>query len=78
MPQVTLYLDEETDRKARASATAAGLSYSRWVTELIRARTQSEWPAEVPALAGSTADFPLERARRSTKVADLKRVPLAD
>jgi len=63
--------------RLRAGATAAGLSCNRWVTELIRARTQSEWPAEVRALAGSAGDSPLERARRSAKLPDQKRVPLA-
>ena len=46
MPQVTLYLDDETDALARASAAAAGLSYSRWLGELIR--SSSDWPPEIP------------------------------
>ena len=57
MPQVTLYLDDETDALARASAAAAGLSYSRWLADLIRSTT--DWPPEVRRLVGSAPDFPL-------------------
>ena len=49
MPQVTLYLDEDTDTKARAAA-AAGVSYSRWVSDLIRARARDEWPEQILSL----------------------------
>ena len=52
MPQVTLYIDEDTDTKARAAAEASGVSYSRWVTELIRSRTRDEWPESIRRLAG--------------------------
>jgi hypothetical protein len=58
MPQVTLYIDDETDEKARAAAAAAGISYSRWVSDLIRAKTLDEWPSSVRALAGDIPDFP--------------------
>ena len=74
MPQVTLYLDEDTDAKARAAAKAAGVSYSRWVGELIRARTRDDWPEAVRALAGSTRDFPLRSSERAAP--DVERVPL--
>ena len=66
MPQVTLYLDDETDAKARVAATAAGVSYSRWVSDLIRAKTRNEWPASVRALAGGIPEFPdLDELRRN-------------
>ena len=73
MPQVTLYIDEETDAKARAAAQAAGLSYSRWVADLIRSRTRDEWPDSVRRLAGSVPDFPL---RTIDEAIDIARVTL--
>jgi hypothetical protein len=52
VPQVTLYIDEETRARMKAAAKAAGVSVSRWVADLIRARTRAEWPASVRELAG--------------------------
>lgn len=67
MAQVTLYLDEETSRRAREAAAAAGRSMSQWVAEAIRSRIGSEWPADVRALAGCWPDLPTaEELRRST------------
>ncbi len=59
MPQITLYIDEETDAKARAAARGAGVSYSKWVTQLIRSHTRDEWPEMVRGFSGSRPDFPL-------------------
>lgn len=73
MPQVTLYLDEETDVKARAAAVAAGVSYSRWVSDLIRAKTLDEWPSAVRALAGAMPEFPELGELRSNQSQDIRR-----
>lgn len=53
MGQVTIYLDEETERKMKAAANAAGLSYSKWVAKIIAERARNEWPEQVAALAGA-------------------------
>ena len=67
MAQVTLYLDEETKKRVRKAAKAAGMSQSRWLAELVRQRTATEWPAEVHELAGTWPDFPeADELRRST------------
>lgn len=58
MSQVTLYLDEETDRRMRKAARQAGLSRSQWLARLIREKTRNEWPDEVREAAGSWNDFP--------------------
>lgn len=58
MPQVTLYLDEETDRKMRTAARAAGVSRSRWASDAIRKKLGDEWPEAFLALAGAWKDFP--------------------
>lgn len=44
MPQLTLYVDETTARKIRACAAASGVSLSRWVADLVQARTAAQWP----------------------------------
>lgn len=66
MGQVTIYLDSETEAKARAAARAEGLPLSKWVAGRIRRRTRSEWPEAVRALAGAWPDLPsVEQIRRS-------------
>ena len=74
MPQVTLYIDKDTDSKARAAAEVSGVSYSRWVAELIRLRTRDEWPAAIRELAGVARDFPLRLTPGGAN--DIQRLPL--
>jgi hypothetical protein len=67
MGQLTLYLDADTEEKMKAAAKAAGVSQSRWVSDLIREKAAAEWPASVAQLAGAWAedDFPsLEEIRK--------------
>jgi hypothetical protein len=73
MAQVTLYLDAETNSRMKAAAKAAGMPVSRWVAQLIRARTQSQWPESVRKLAGAWPDFPSLREIRSSKATDTPR-----
>jgi hypothetical protein len=73
---VTLYLDDDTDAKARAAAVAAGVSYSRWVSDLIRAKTLDEWPSGVRALAGAMPEFPDLAELRTSQSQDIRRESL--
>ena len=73
MAQVTLYVDEETKKRMRKAAKAAGVSQSRWLAELIRQETGSEWPAEVRELAGAWPDFPEAEELRRTSGRDVRR-----
>ena len=75
MPEITVTLDDETDRLARAAAEAAGVPYSRWVADLIR--TRSLWPAHVMAMAGSAPNFPLREDIGEPSGEDVPRVKLA-
>lgn len=69
MGQVTLYLDTETEARIKAAAKAAGVSQSRWVADLIREKTATEWPAWVADLAGAWPDLPsLEEIRADLHV----------
>jgi hypothetical protein len=73
MAQVTLYLDDETRERMRKAAKAAGLSQSRWLAELVRQETASEWPAEVRELAGSWPAFPEAEDLRKRAGRDVER-----
>lgn len=53
MAQVTIYVDEDTERRLRDAAATAGVSVSRWIADLVRARTMATWPADVAGYAGS-------------------------
>jgi hypothetical protein len=65
MGQVTIYLDEETERKARAAARAEGVPLSKWVARRLGERPRGEWPEAVRGLAGAWADAPsLKKIRR--------------
>jgi len=74
--QVTIYLDDETENKARAAAQASGLSLSRWVAERVRLGALSEWPAEVRELAGAWSDIPPAQQLRRSRTRDAKRTRL--
>lgn len=76
MPQLSLYLDDKTARRMKRAAKAAGLSHSRWVAQLVRERTASEWPHSVTRLAGAWADFPLAEDLRRASGTDVPREPL--
>ncbi len=75
MPQVMLYLDEETERIMRKEAARIGLPYSRWVAGLIQAAGRSEWPKEFLKLHGAFPDSPLAEEIRATDTPDLPREP---
>lgn len=77
MPQVTLYLDEETETRMKAAAQAAGVSQSKWVAELIREKSATEWPASFARLIGAWAedDFPTLEKIRGPELPDSPREP---
>jgi len=73
MGQVTIYIDAETEKKMIASAKAAKISKSKWVTEVIKEKVALEWPASVIDLAGAWEDFPSIKEIRSGTGRDIKR-----
>ena len=60
MGQITIYLDDETDRLVKSYVKASGESASKWVADAVRKRARSEWPADILSLFGSwkNDDFP--------------------
>jgi len=76
MAQVTLYMDDDTMARMRAAAEAAGMSMSAWLAQLVRERTQTEWPREVIALAGAWRDLPSAEDLRKGQAADSAREAL--
>ena len=76
MSQLTIYLDEDTERRLRAAADSQGVSLSRWVASLIREKTEDSWPQAVLDLAGAWPDFPTTEELRANPRPDSPREPL--
>jgi len=73
MAQVTLYIDDETAAKLKKAAKQAGLSRSRWLSNLIQQRTATEWPRAVRELAGAWADLETAKGLRRRAGRDARR-----
>ncbi|MES2585195.1 MAG: CopG family transcriptional regulator [Pseudomonadota bacterium] len=84
MSQVTIYMDEEAISRAKASAAAAKLSLSAWISQLIKEQTSAVdangYPVgffeEISAQAGAWKDFPLSPSLRAGDTPDLPRETL--
>lgn len=61
MPQISLYIDQETLEKIESAAKRQHLSISKWVAEQIRSRIEPVYPAGFEDLFGSVADEELKR-----------------
>ncbi|MEX2262006.1 MAG: hypothetical protein WD696_08635 [Bryobacteraceae bacterium] len=73
MGQVTIYLDEETERRIKTAAESAGMSLSKWVSNVVREKTENIWPEAVLKLAGAWPDFPEAEELRQSQPADTHR-----
>lgn len=76
MGQVTLYLDSEAEARMKEAAKAAGVSLSRWLADLIREKTATEWPPSIATLAGAWSDLPTAEEIRKTTGVDVPREPI--
>ena len=56
MAQITVYLDRETEKKARSAARRSGKSLSAWLRKIIETVPEGEWPAGFEQLFGSIDD----------------------
>jgi hypothetical protein len=58
MAQLTIYLPDDVENKARRAAKANRTTVSRWVAEQISRSLRDSWPPEVLQAAGAFPDFP--------------------
>ena len=73
MGQVTIYLDEQTEKQMINMVQKSGLSKSKWIAELIREKTATTWTTEIVNAAGTWVDFPTAEGLRSTLGTDAER-----
>lgn len=58
MGQVTIYLEDEIERKMNEAAKSSHLSKSKWIAQLIQEKVANEWSPTIANMAGSWNDFP--------------------
>jgi len=73
MGQVTIYIDDMTEKKMLKMVEKSGVSKSKWITELIREKTATTWPEQVKALAGAWNDLPSAEEIRNAIGGDVHR-----
>jgi hypothetical protein len=73
MGQVTIYLDDETEKSVRDAAESNGVSVSKWIAQRIRKDARTEWPTSVRELAGAWQDLPSAEQIRRHSAKDVKR-----
>jgi hypothetical protein len=73
MGQVTIYLEDEIERKMNAAVKSAHISKSKWVAQLIENKVAHDWPDAIVAMAGSWKDFPSIEEIKGIEGTDVKR-----
>jgi hypothetical protein len=76
MGQITIYLDDDTERKLKRILQSKHISQSRFIAELIRKRVREEWPDSVREIPGSWQDAPSAEELREDTGADYTRKDL--
>jgi hypothetical protein len=65
MAQITIYLPDTIEKKARRAAKARHQPLSRWIADQLSQQFDNTWPQEVLDAAGAFPDFPsLEQIRK--------------
>ena len=73
MEQITIYLDDEIEKKMTKAAKDENLSKSKWIARLIKTKMANEWPYSVRELSGSWDVFPDIDEQRSFLGKDIDR-----
>lgn len=73
MGQVTIYLEDEIEKKMNAAMKSAQVSKSKWVAQLIREKVADDWPQSIVDMAGTWNGFPAIDDIRETQTADAAR-----
>lgn len=76
MGQVTIYLEDEIEKKMNAAVRSAQVSKSKWIAQLIKEKVINDWPQSVVDMAGSWDDFPVIDDIRKMQGADSPRETL--
>lgn len=58
MGQITIYMDDKTEKSVRKKAKTEGLTVSKWIVKTIESEGRRTWPAHVLASFGTWDDVP--------------------
>ena len=72
MGQITIYPDDDSERRVRMAARSAGMPVSRWIAEAIGSYALTTWPQSIRELPGIWDD--VERPPQTGK--DIEREAL--
>ena len=78
MPQLSLYLDDQTMNALRDMADIGGTSLSKCAAELIRNAAVNEWPPSVERLIGSIDDVSFKQPVRIMSKRDVKEMRMRE
>ena len=73
MPQLSLYIDENTLKKIELAAKIEKISISKLVVKKLNESFQDKWPENFEKLFGSITDKRFDVPERMTSENDLKR-----
>ena len=76
MGQVTIYLDDDIERKMNDAVKSAQISKSKWIAQLVQEKVANHWPDSIAEMAGSCDDFPSLAEIRHTQASDTERESL--
>ena len=73
MPQISLYVDEETLKKVEYAAAKQNVSISKWVIEQLKTKIDTVYPTNYENLFGSVHDPSFNRPDDVSFQNDVKR-----
>lgn len=73
MSQVTIYLNDDLEKKIRKTLKGSKTSLSQWFSSIAEKEVNSQWPQSVAQLSGAWKDFPDLGQIRSSFETDLPR-----
>ena len=76
MAQVTIYLPDTVESKARKAAKAKGKSVSKWIADEVLHSLDDAWASGVVDAAGALPDFPSLKQIRARSGWDVPREPM--
>ncbi|AYV57677.1 toxin-antitoxin system, antitoxin component [Leptospira kmetyi] len=76
MPQVSLYLDQDTLKKIETAAKKEKISISQWVRVKIQSSLDKKWPEDYFNLFGSLKDESFSEPKKLKFTDDTKREEL--
>ncbi len=76
MPQISLYVDNETLKKVEQAAKLEKKTISKWVSSKLKSSLKNDWPREWFNLYGSIKDESFVEAEELSSDKDIKRESL--